>query len=61
MIKLIEMGWIQVVWNRKHIVMLRKYGMLVLDTFIGHSKLYIRSVIQAMNTDHVTISRGMTS
>jgi hypothetical protein len=61
MTKLTDMGWIQVVWNRKHTVMFRKYGMLVLDTFIGHSKLYVRSEIQAVNTDHVTISRWMTS
>jgi hypothetical protein len=44
MTKLTEMGWIQVVWNRKHIVMFRKYRMLVLDTFIGYSKPH------AMNT-----------
>jgi hypothetical protein len=35
--------WLQVVWNRRPIALLRKQGMLELDAFKGHSTLKIRS------------------
>jgi hypothetical protein len=53
--------WIEVVWNRRLRVLLRKQGMLVLDAFKGHIMLNAGSVIHALNTHLVVIPGGMTS
>jgi hypothetical protein len=53
--------WVQVSWNRRPKVLLRKQAMHVLDAFKGHLMLQVRSVIHAVNSDLVVICRVMTS
>jgi hypothetical protein len=56
-------NWYLVVWNRRPGALLRKQGMLLLDAFERHLTPAIKAAIagNSMNTDHVVISRGMTS
>ena len=53
--------WLKVVWGRRPGALLRKRGMLILDSFRGHITEKIRKQISEMNTDLVVIPGGMTS
>jgi hypothetical protein len=54
--------WLSVVWNGRPGVLLREWGMLVLDAFKGHLTPEANATItgRSMNTD-VVIPGGMTS
>jgi hypothetical protein len=51
--------WLQVVWNRRLRVWLKKRGMLVLDAFEGHWTLDARYVIQLLTTGLAVMPGGM--
>jgi hypothetical protein len=55
--------WLLVVWNTKQQAILRKQGMLVLDTFNGHLTPELNATINgsSMNTDLMVITGGMIS
>jgi hypothetical protein len=53
--------WMQVVYNRRPRVLLRKQRMFVLDALKVHLTLEIRPVTHLMNTNLVVIPRGITS
>jgi hypothetical protein len=55
--------WLLVAWNKGLGVLLKKWGMLVLDAFKGHLTPEIKATITAstMHTDVVVIPGGMTT
>jgi hypothetical protein len=53
--------WLQVVWNRRPRLLLRKQRILVLDVLKGHLTLDVTSAVHAVNTVLVVIPGGMTT
>jgi hypothetical protein len=53
--------WLQVVWDRRPRVVLRKQGMLVLVASESHLTMDTKYMIHAVNTDIVVIPGGITS
>lgn len=53
--------WVKTIWNRRPGVLLKKRGMLVLDSFKGHLTADVKEEITKNNTDLVVIPGGMTS
>jgi hypothetical protein len=47
-VKTSNLTWLQVVWNRRSRVLLRKQGMLVMDAFESHLTLDAISIIHTI-------------
>ena len=55
------LDWVKVVWSRRSGALLKKRGMLVLDSFKGHLTQEVKEEVKKANTDLVVIPGGMSS
>lgn len=55
------LDWIKRVWNRRPGALLKRPGMLVMDSFRGHLTDDVKKVLSETKTEQVIIPGGMTS